>query len=287
MSSARSGPVVRRAGSALTRAAYRARRYARALRACSVERVDRSEARRVHPAPRAARHTGNARFRRPAVTGRTVASVFGFGHGRMAGGDAVLERGATLRRAPPNAASYRIARALRHGRRELGSARRRRLGYHPRFGEAGWSQGRRLQALPAIEASRWRSLCAGRRERSDAERPRHLHAPWLARRSPGQRRDDGSRPARQAWQWCDWSRVRCMCVARSKKRPAEMAEMPTIRCNANAKDKSGLDDSYLILLVLMGEFRYRRANCSADFLTLVTTVTGIGKTRSHCGRGAN
>ena len=64
--------------------------------------------------------------------------MVGFGHGpHAAGGCAVLERGATRRRAPHNAASYLIARALRHGRRELGLADGQGVLSDPRFGERG------------------------------------------------------------------------------------------------------------------------------------------------------
>ena len=48
----------------------------------------------------------------------------------------VLERGATRRRAPHNAASYLISRALRHGRRELGWQTVKAYS-DPRYGEAG------------------------------------------------------------------------------------------------------------------------------------------------------
>jgi hypothetical protein len=42
-----------------------------------------------------------------------IISLVGFGHGpHAAGADAVLERGFTQRRAPHNAASYLISRAL-------------------------------------------------------------------------------------------------------------------------------------------------------------------------------
>jgi hypothetical protein len=48
----------------------------------------------------------------------------------------VLERGATRRRAPHNAASFLISRALRYGRRHLGWQTVKAFS-DPRFGEAG------------------------------------------------------------------------------------------------------------------------------------------------------
>jgi hypothetical protein len=69
--------------------------------------------------------------------GGRLLSLAGFGHGpHGAAADAVLERGYTLRRAPHNAASYLISRALRYGRREFGW-RDVRAFSDPRFGEAG------------------------------------------------------------------------------------------------------------------------------------------------------
>jgi hypothetical protein len=71
-----------------------------------------------------------------APDGRLL-SLVGFGHGpHAAGGDMVLERGVTRRRAPHNAASFLIARALRFGRRQLGW-RTVKAYSDPRFGERG------------------------------------------------------------------------------------------------------------------------------------------------------
>ena len=92
-------------------------------------------------------------------------SVVGFGHGpHAAGGDIVLERGATRRRAPHNAASYLISRALRFGRRHLGWQQIKAFS-DPRFGEAGLVyKAVGFRAMPAIEAQDAMALRPGRRQ---------------------------------------------------------------------------------------------------------------------------
>jgi len=103
-----------------------------------VQQIPRAEARAFILTFEALRSTGNCvlyfGLRDPA--GRLL-SACGFGVGpHAAGGCIVLERGATRRRAPRNAASYLIARALRHGRRHLGWQVVRSYS-DPRFGEGG------------------------------------------------------------------------------------------------------------------------------------------------------
>ena len=96
----------------------RAGLYARQLRACTVEQLQRAEARAFILKYELLGTCGNTRLwfglRSPA--GKLL-SVVGFGHGPHAAGScAVLERGYTRRRAPHNAASYLISRALKMGR---------------------------------------------------------------------------------------------------------------------------------------------------------------------------
>ena len=76
-------------------------------------------------------------------------SLVGFGHGpHAAGGNAVPERGYTRRRAPANAASYLISRALR-----LGGWSHVKAYSDPRFGEQAWSM-----RQPASSAARRRGM---------------------------------------------------------------------------------------------------------------------------------
>jgi hypothetical protein len=119
---------------------YRGGRSAGRLRACRVELVSRREARALILRHELLGTCGNAvlwfGLRDPA--GRLL-SLVGFGHGANNGGvgaDTVLERGYTRRRAPHNAASYLISRALKHGARRLGWKVVKAYS-DPRFGEAG------------------------------------------------------------------------------------------------------------------------------------------------------
>jgi hypothetical protein len=117
---------------------HRAGRYAQRLRACTVELMDRREARAFIVRYELLGTAGNCAlwFGLRDPSGR-VLSIVGFGHGAHAsGGCVVLERGYTKRRAPHNAASYLIARALRYGTRQLGW-RSVRAYSDPRFGERG------------------------------------------------------------------------------------------------------------------------------------------------------
>jgi hypothetical protein len=119
-------------------ASHRAGHYARRLRACTVESIGRREGRAFIFQHELLGTVGNAVifFGLRDPTGK-LWSVVGFGHGpHAAGADIVLERGATRRRAPHNAASFLISRALAYGRRHLGW-RTVKAFSDPRFGEAG------------------------------------------------------------------------------------------------------------------------------------------------------
>jgi hypothetical protein len=116
----------------------RAGSYAARLRACTVELLRKREARAFILRHEALGTCGNVRlwFGLRGQRGRLL-SVVGFGHGPHAAGACVtLERGYTRRRAPHNAASYLISRALRYGRRHLGWQVVKAYS-DPRFGEAG------------------------------------------------------------------------------------------------------------------------------------------------------
>jgi hypothetical protein len=118
--------------------AHRAGHYAARLQACTVELLGKREARAFILRHEHLGTTGNARlwFGLRDRRGRLL-SVVGFGHGpHAAAGCIVLERGATRRRAPHNAASFLISRALRYGRRHLGWQTVKAFS-DPRFGEAG------------------------------------------------------------------------------------------------------------------------------------------------------
>jgi hypothetical protein len=116
--------TMRYCNSSCRRAAHRAQRYAVRLRQCTVEKLSRRQARAfilkyelLGSTSKCAQYFG---LRDPL--GRLL-SVVGFGAGpyHAAQPDAVvLERGATMPRAPNNAASYLISRALRIGRRVHG-----------------------------------------------------------------------------------------------------------------------------------------------------------------------
>ena len=119
-------------------AAHRAGRDAVHLRSCTAEQIGKHEARSFILRYEALGTTGNCStyfgLRHPRGH---LLSVVGFGHGpHSAGSCAVLERGATRRRAPHNAASYLIARALHHGRRYFGWQQVKAYS-DPRFGERG------------------------------------------------------------------------------------------------------------------------------------------------------
>jgi hypothetical protein len=101
---------------------HRSRIYARRLRDCRIELIGRSEARELIMRHEALGSCGNATlwFGLRDPRGRLL-SVIGFGPGpHAAGGCITLERGHTRRRAPPNAPSFLITRALRFGARVLG-----------------------------------------------------------------------------------------------------------------------------------------------------------------------
>jgi hypothetical protein len=119
-------------------ASHRSGHASRSLRACIVEPIGRREGRAFILQHELLGTVGNAVifFGLRDPPGK-LWSVVGFGHGpHAAGADVVLERGATRRRAPHNAASYLIARALAYGRRHLGW-RTVKAFSDPRFGEAG------------------------------------------------------------------------------------------------------------------------------------------------------
>jgi hypothetical protein len=118
-------------------AAHRSARYAGRLRACTVELLGRREAGTFILRHEPLGTCGNARtwFGLRDPRGHLL-SVVGFGHGPHSSGGVVLERGATRRRAPHNAASYLISRALRYGRRHL-NWRQIKAYSDPSFNEAG------------------------------------------------------------------------------------------------------------------------------------------------------
>jgi hypothetical protein len=111
---------------------HRAGYYAARLRACKVELVNRIEARALIRRKEFLQTCGNAALWFGLRDGGgKLWSLVGFGHGAHAsGGDVVLERGWTARRAPHNSASYLISRVLR-----LGRWRTVKAFSDPRFGE--------------------------------------------------------------------------------------------------------------------------------------------------------
>jgi hypothetical protein len=125
-------------------------------------------------------------------------SLVGFGHGpHAAGGCIVLERGYTRRRAPHNAASYLIARALKMGRWRTVKAYS-----DPRFGEAGKVY--RAAGFTACPPSKHGSghryaLREGGRLLSDRAIYRR-YGSHAAARAAG--KEIIRVPARQAWLWC-------------------------------------------------------------------------------------
>jgi hypothetical protein len=183
-------------------ARHRARDYARRLRTCSVEPVGRREARRFILRFELLGSTGNAStyfgLRDPA--GQLLGAV-GFGHGpHAAGGDAVLERGATRRRAPRNAASYLIGRALRYGRRVLGWTTVKAFS-DPRFGEEGrvYRAAGFTPAPPSRHRDRWRyALVVGGQVFSDRAIYRRFGSHSAARAAGAELIRV---PARVAWEW--------------------------------------------------------------------------------------
>jgi hypothetical protein len=121
-------------------AVHRSRQYAQRLRSCTVGLVGRGKARALIRRHELLGTCGNAAlwFGLRGPDDR-ILSLVGFGHGANASGadaDIVLERGYTRRRAPHNAASYLISRALRWGVRHLGW-RRIKAYSDPRLGERG------------------------------------------------------------------------------------------------------------------------------------------------------
>ena len=130
-----------------------------------------------------------------------VQSLVGFGHGpHAAGADAVLERGYTRRRAPPNTGSYLIGRPLRYGARVFGW-RSVKAFSDPRFGEAGliYRAAGFRPAGPSAHGKPWRyGLLDGGRVLSDRAIYRR-HGSHAAARAAGA--ELIKVPARRAWEW--------------------------------------------------------------------------------------
>jgi hypothetical protein len=181
-------------------AAHRA--GAHQLRRCTVELVSRREARQFILRHEALGTCGNAwlwfGLRDPR---ERLLSFVGFGHGaHSSGGCIVLERGATWRRAPHNAASYLISRALRYGRRNLGWQTVKAYS-DPRFGEAGrvYKAVGFRQCPPSKHRTPWRyALQVGNRVLSDRAIYRR-HGSHAAARAAGS--TIVKLPPRTAWQW--------------------------------------------------------------------------------------
>jgi hypothetical protein len=187
-------------------ASHRAVRYAARLRACTVEPIGRREGRAFILQHELLGTVGNAVifFGLRDPTGK-LWSVVGFGHGPHAAGgnlkyDIVLERGATRRRAPHNAASYLISRALVYGQRHLGW-RTVKAFSDPRFGEAGIvyrAVGFQL-CPPSRHGNAFRyGLVDGRRVLSDRAIYRR-HGSHAGARAAGAMLV--RTPARIAWEW--------------------------------------------------------------------------------------
>jgi hypothetical protein len=183
-------------------AAFRAKREAARLRSCTVEVMARAEARALIRRHEHLRTVGNASVfvGLRDHCGRVLALV-GFGHGpHAAGGDVVLERGFTRRRAPANAASYLISRALRWGARALGW-RVVRAYSDPRFGERGavYRAAGFAPCPPSRHRNRFRyALVQAGRVMSDRAIYR-LHGSHAAARAAGALLV--RLPARVAWEW--------------------------------------------------------------------------------------
>jgi hypothetical protein len=176
---------------------HRARHHAARLRACTVEAIPRREARAFILKHEHLGTTGNVRhwfgLRDP---GGKLWSVAGFGHGPHGAGDITLERGATRRRAPRNAASFLISRALR-----MGGWPTVKAFSDPRFGERGLvlaaSGFRRLP--PSKHGNAWRyALDEGGKILSDRAIYRR-HGSHAAARAAGATLI--RLPARVAWEW--------------------------------------------------------------------------------------
>ena len=173
------------------------------LRECTVEPIPKAEA-----APLILRHEhlgtlGQCRlfYGLRAPGGRLIGAV-GFGRGaHNAGADVTLERGCCVPGAPPNAASYLIARALRQGCRDLGW-RAVKAFSDPRFGETGVVyRAAGFKACPPskhVDLSRYGLVIKGGRVLSDRAIIRRYGSYGAARAA-------GAAivriPARQAWQW--------------------------------------------------------------------------------------
>jgi hypothetical protein len=173
------------------------------LRACTFGPIGRREARAFIIQRELLGTCGNAAIwfglRDPSDR---LLSVVGFGHGpHAAGGDIVLERGATRRRAPRNAASYLISRALRYGAKVLGW-RQVKAFSDPKFGEEGkvYRAVGFTRCPPSKHGNAFRyALVDGARVLGDREIYRR-HGSHAAARAAGA--EITRLPARVAWLWC-------------------------------------------------------------------------------------
>ena len=172
------------------------------LRECVVEPITKAEA-----AALILRHEhlgtlgrANKFYGLRTPTGRLIGAL-GFGPGPLGGGACctVLERGCCVPGTPPNAPSYLIGRALRHGRRVHGW--RTIAAYSDsRFGEAGIAyRAAGFKPYPSKHGKIRYGLVVGGAILSDRSIYRKFG-------SHGAARDAGAAvialPARQAWQWC-------------------------------------------------------------------------------------
>jgi hypothetical protein len=167
-----------------------------------VEPVDGREARAFILRHELLGTCGNAtRFFGLRVPDGWLLSLVGFGHGpHSADGCIVLERGYTRRRAPHNAASYLISRALRYGRRHLGW-RIVKAYSDPRFGERGlvYRAVGFTQCPPSKHRNKFRyALVEGNKAISDRTIYRRYGSRAAARAAGAHLIRT---PARVAWMW--------------------------------------------------------------------------------------
>jgi hypothetical protein len=170
------------------------------MRACTVEKIPRREA---HALIRRYEFLGTvgraALFIGLRAPDGRVLSLVGFGTGpHAAGGDAVLERGMTRRRAPRNSGSYLLSRALRWGVRHLGW-RSVKAYTDPRFGERGLVyRAAGFQPWPSSHVGGRYALVEGARTLSDRAIFRRFGSHAAARAAGA---TIVRLPARQAWEW--------------------------------------------------------------------------------------
>jgi hypothetical protein len=195
------------------------------LRACTVELIGRREARALIRRHELLDTVGNASlfFGLRGPDDRLL-SIVGFAHGpHSAGADIVLERGWTARRAPANAASYLISRALRYGARHLGW-RTVKAFSDPRFGERGlvYQAVGFTRCPPSKHNNAFRyALVDGARVLSDREIRSRFGSQAAARAASA---TIVRVPARVAWQWQAPGKAQ-------ERRQAVAAEIPRLRAS--------------------------------------------------------